>query len=229
MEVDLIANLSWAPKLKHDGRRDRLTMAGTQLFHPTCNGTQGTLPFARRIVALFTVLASLGLAAPGKASAQEARATYQVKAALLFNLLKFVEWPGDAPADPHAKWVIGFVGDSPINVQMAYLFEGRKVLGRDLEVKRFQAADNLRNCNILFISASERKRLPSIFEALRGSSVLTVADMDHFVDSGGMVQFVVEEDRVRLTIDASATSHARLKISSKLLSLARVVARAEHE
>ncbi len=148
---------------------------------------------------------------------------YQVKAAYLFNFLKFVEWPDDPAADPHGKWVIGFVGDSPIGDELTQLVEGKNVLGRDLQVKKFQAADNLRGCNILFISESEKKRLPSILAALRGSSVLTVADMDNFIGLGGMVQFVVEDARVRVTIDVGATGRARLRVSSKLLALARAV------
>lgn len=162
-------------------------------------------------------------------SAGQSPTEYQVKAAFLFNFLKFVEWPDDGPADSHAKWVIGFVGDSPISDELTRLAGGKNVMGRELEVKKFQDADSQRGCNILFISTSEKKRLPNILEGLRGANVLTVGDMDHFVGSGGMVQFVVEEDRVRLAIDVSATSHARLKISSKLLSLARVVAGAERE
>jgi hypothetical protein len=148
---------------------------------------------------------------------------YQVKAAYLLNFLKFVEWPDDAAADPHGKWVIGFVGESPVGGELARLVEGKNVLGRDLQVKKFQAADNLRACNILFISESEKKHLPSILAALSGSSVLTVADMDNFIGSGGMVQLVVEEARVRLTIDVGATGRARLKVSSKLLALAQAV------
>jgi hypothetical protein len=67
------------------------------------------------------------------------------------------------------------------------------------------------------------KRLPAILTVLRGSSVLTVADMDNFIGSGGMVQFVVEDARVRVAIDVGATTRARLKVSSKLLLLAHVV------
>jgi hypothetical protein len=92
-----------------------------------------------------------------------------------------------------------------------------------LQVKEFQATDNLRDCNILYISASEKKRLPSILAELRGSSVLTVADMDNFIGGGGMIQFVVEDARVRVAIDVGSTSRAHLKVSSKLLALARVV------
>jgi hypothetical protein len=160
-------------------------------------------------------------------SADQSPTEYQVKAAYLFNFLKFVEWPEDPGSDPHGKWVIGFVGDTPIGDELARLVEGKNVLGRDLLIKKLQAADNLRACNILFISESEKKRLPSLLAALHGSSVLTVADMDNFIGSGGMVQFLVEDARVRVAIDVSATERARLKVSSKLLLLAHVVAGTE--
>lgn len=148
---------------------------------------------------------------------------YQVKAAYLFNFLKFVEWPEDPSTDPRGKWVIGFVGDTPIADELTRLVEGKIVLGRDLQVKKFQAADHLHGCNILFISESEKKRLPSILAELRDSSVLTVADMSDFTSLGGMIQFVLEDSRVRLAIDVGATGRAHLKVSSKLLSLARSV------
>jgi hypothetical protein len=152
---------------------------------------------------------------------------YQVKAAFLFNFLKFVEWPGDAAVDPQAKWVIGIVGDTPVSYQLSYLFAGKNVMGRDVQVKQFQEADNLRSCNILFIGSAERKRLPFILAGLHGSNVLTVGDMDHFIESGGMVQFVDEDSHVRISIDVGATSRAHLKVSSKLLALARTVTSAE--
>ena len=162
------------------------------------------------------------LAGSGVHSAQSAT-EYQVKAAYLFNFLKFVEWPEEPGADPHAKWVIGFVGETPVSEELSRLVEGKNVLGRDLQVRRFQAAENARACNILFISESEKRRLPGILAALRGSSVLTVADMDGFIDSGGMVAFFVEDSRVKVAIDVAATGRAKLKVSSKLLALVHVV------
>jgi len=159
--------------------------------------------------------------------AKEAPTEYQVKAAYLFNFLKFVEWPGDAPADSHGRWVIGIVGDNPLGAELAQIISGKFFQGHDLEVKRFQPGEDLHACHILFIGASEKKRLPSILAALSGSSVLTVADMDHFIESGGMIQFVIEDKRVRFAIDVGASSRARLKVSSKLLSLARTVTETE--
>ena len=178
----------------------------------------------RRFACLAALLLAAQLPPANRAAcADESPTEYQVKAAYLFNFLKFVEWPDDPAADPHGKWVIGFIGETSIGGELTRLAEGKNVLGRDLQVKQFQPADNLRGCNILFIGATEKKRLPEILGELRGSTVLTVADMDNFIGSGGMIQFVVEDARVRVAIDVGATGRARLKVSSKLLSLARVV------
>jgi hypothetical protein len=78
------------------------------------------------------------------AGADQSPTEYQVKAAYLFNFLKLVEWPDDPAGDPHGKWAIGFVGDSPIADELARLVEGKNVLGRDLLVKKFQDAYNPR-------------------------------------------------------------------------------------
>jgi hypothetical protein len=155
--------------------------------------------------------------------AQEAPTEYQVKAAYLFNFLKFVEWPGDPLVDTHARWVIGIVGANPFGDELTQIVSGKTVQGHELLVRRFQSGEDLHTCHVLFISASEKKRLPSMLAALSGSSVLTVGDMDDFIESGGMIQFVMEEKRVRFAIDVGASSQAGLKVSSKLLSLARTV------
>ena len=89
----------------------------------------------------------------------------------------------------------------------------------------YRTGEDLRGANILFISASERKKLPMILSSLRGSSVLTVADIAEFTRSGRDDSFLNENDRVRFAINVDATSRARLKMSSKLLSLAKVVRR----
>jgi uncharacterized protein DUF4154 len=172
-----------------------------------------------QLALLFLTVPFMGLAT----CYSQAPTEYQVKAAYIFNFFKFVEWPDDAPREPHAKWVVGFAGDSAVGEEFARLFDGKPVLGRDLQIKKVQNADAMRACSILFISQSEKKRLPSVLAALRGMSVLTVSDIDGFVGSGGMIQLFVEDTRVRMSIDVSATSRARLKISSKMLLLAHVV------
>jgi hypothetical protein len=177
----------------------------------------------RLLAALLTLLLTIHLAATPQGQAQIALTEYQVKAAYLFNFLKFVEYPNESFADPLAPIVIGVVGDDPFGSALPQVVTGKTVQGRDLVIRNYRDGEELRGAHILFISASEKKRLPMIFSNLHGSSVLTVADMEGFLDAGGMIQFLNENDRVRFAINLDATTQARLKLSSKLLSLAKVV------
>jgi uncharacterized protein DUF4154 len=172
----------------------------------------------RRVLPISLSLALVFVALPARA--QEGVSEYQVKAAYLFNFLKFVEWPEDAFSDALAPFVIGVVGEDPFGNSLPQVVIGKTVQGRDLVIRVFHAGEDLRSAHILFISASEKKRLPVILSPLRGSSVLTVADMEGFAESGGMIQFVSENNRVRFAINADSARRARLRISSKLLSLA---------
>jgi hypothetical protein len=177
---------------------------------------------AIRIAWSLSLLLCIHFGPPLTASAQDTIPEYQVKAAYLYNFLKFVEWPSDAFTDSLAPIVIGVLGDDPFGTALPEVVIGKTVQGRDLVIRRYRAGENLRGATILFISISEKKRLPQIVAGLRGSTVLTVADMDGFLDAGGMIQFLSENDLVRFAINVDAVSAARLKVSSKLLSLARV-------
>jgi YfiR/HmsC-like len=177
----------------------------------------------RYLAALLTMLLAIHLVATLPGHAQVALTEYQVKAAYLFNFLKFVEYPNESFADPLAPIVIGVLGDDPFGSALPQVVTGKTVQGRDLVTRSYRAGEDLRGAHILFISASEKKRLPVILSSLHGSTVLTVSDMEGFLDAGGMVQFLNENDRVRFAINVDATSRAKLKLSSKLLSLAKVV------
>ena len=205
-------------------RSIRSTTRSAHCLARPCNSNLRSHASGRRVACLAALLLVVYFPLANRAvHADQSPTEYQVKAAYLFNFLKFVEWPDDPGGDPHAKWVIGFIGDTPIGEELTRLADGKNVLGRELQIKRFRAPENLRACNVLFISESEKKRLPVILAELRGSSVLTVADMDDFIGEGGMIQFVVEDARVRVAIDVGATGRARLRVSSKLLALARMV------
>lgn len=156
------------------------------------------------------------------ALAQETLPEYQVKAAYLFNFLKFVEWPEEAFPDPLAPIVIGICGEDLFGNSLPQVIIGKTVQGRDLVIHKYRAGEDMRGAHILFVGPSEKKRFPQILSSLHGVSVLTVADTEGFLEAGGMIQFVSENDRVRFAINVDAASRAKLKMSSKLLSLARV-------
>lgn len=175
------------------------------------------------IAGFLTLLLSIPLVTAPEGYAQDALSEYQVKAAYLFNFLKFVEYPNESFADPLAPIVIGVVGEDPFGNALPQVVIGKTVQGRDLVIRGYRTGEDLRGAHILFISTSERKRIPLILSTLRGSSVLTVADTEGFLDAGGMIQFLSENNRVRFAINVDATSRAKLKMSSKLLSLAKVI------
>lgn len=178
-----------------------------------------SLSRSARALALEVWLLSCG-ALPGQtlaASAQE----YQVKAAFLYNFAKFVDWPGE-PAGTSAPLVITVFGKDPFGPALENIVLGRTVNGRRLVIRRTSRLEELLPCHILFISSSEKRRLAEILQALRGTSVLTVGDMEEFLQLGGSVRFFVEENKVRFGINLEAARRTELKISSKLLSLARL-------
>jgi hypothetical protein len=189
----------------------------------TRSETRPSLLRFRRIGTLLGLMFSLQLVNALQVHAQDALSEYQVKAAYLFNFLKFVEWPDESFADPIAPIVIGVVGEDPFGNALPQVIIGKTVQGRDLVIRIYHTGEDLRGAHILFISASERKRLPMILSSLRGSNVLTVADTAGFLDAGGMIQFLNENGRVRFAINVDAAGRAKLKMSSKLLSLAKVV------
>jgi hypothetical protein len=173
-------------------------------------------------VVLLSLLVSAQLVVSPKGNAQDSVSEYRVKAAYLFNFIKFVEWPEEAFADPLAPIVIGIVGDDPFGDALPQVVVGKTVQGRDLVIRKYRLGEDLRGSHILFISESEKKRLPQLLSSLHGSFVLTVADLDGFLAEGGMIQLFSEQNRIRFAINVDAATRAKLKISSKLLSLARV-------
>lgn len=150
---------------------------------------------------------------------------YQVKAADLINFPKYVDWPEKAFASSNSPITIAVFGDN--NVTEAFqtmLGGGTEIGGHPLLLKRINSeADITTNCQILYIAASERSRVPAILEKLGGSSVLTVGESDNFLEQGGMINFVPQNRRIRLQVNLTAASQAHLRISSRLLKVADLV------
>lgn len=148
---------------------------------------------------------------------------YQVKAAFLYNFAKFVEWPA-APAGPSPdRLALCIIGQDPFGDVLDQLTKGKTVNGRELVVRRLTGSEEAQGCQMVFIAASERRRIPAILEGLRRADVLTVGETESFAQLGGVINFVRQGDRVHFEINLDAAERAGLRISSKLLSLAKIV------
>lgn len=160
--------------------------------------------------------------ASAPALAQGRTDEYQIKAAFLYNFSKFAEWPDEAQSTS-APFVIGIVGEDPFGPALDNLVQGKNWNGRRIAVKRLDAKGNFHGCHILYISNSERTEVPRILAAVKGEHVLTVGEFDRFLRQGGSIAFDIEDDRIRITINLIAAEASGIKLSSKLLGLARVM------
>lgn len=148
---------------------------------------------------------------------------YHVKAAFLYNFAKFVEWPAPTFKNDKDPLRICVLGQNPFGGILRETVEGKTVLGRAFLVAEVPEASQAAGCQILFVSSSEQKRFRSIVAQLRTSPILMVGETEGFANQGGIVNFKLENGRVRLEINVEAAETAKLHISSKVLSLAQIV------
>jgi hypothetical protein len=150
---------------------------------------------------------------------------YQVKATYLYNFGRFVRWPGTVPAAKGDSFSVCVIGRDPFGSILDSTLAGESLDGKPVVLRRIAKPQEAGECRILFISSTEEKHLNEILTALDQSGVLTVSDMPGFTRRGGMIQFVLDGDRVRFEINLTSTESARLTLSSELLKVAASVKR----
>ena len=147
---------------------------------------------------------------------------YAVKAAYLYNFAKFVEWPTQAFPSTTSPLVLCIVGKDPFGETLDTI-AGKSVREWTLVVQHFAKVEESTGCHILFISASESSHLKTVLNQLKNAPILTVSDIDGFVEAGGMIGLVDVDQHIRFNINLLAVQRADLKISSQLLKLGKVV------
>ena len=148
---------------------------------------------------------------------------YKLKAAMLYNLTKYVEWPDSAYAGSHAPIFLCILGQDPFANSLTSIVSTETVNSRAILLRHLQRDTDTKGCHVLYIGSSERKSTPRILSALNGTGILTVGEMTQFAALGGMIQFSLQDQHVRFDINLNAASRAGLSISSKLLALAQIV------
>jgi len=165
---------------------------------------------------------------------------YQVKAAFLYNFIKFVDWPEEKLADVNEPIIIGIIGKDSFS-DIFEALEDKKIKNKMVIVQKFKGFEELkkdgqhaqaeleaqiqriRKCHLLFVCSSETNSEKDIINSVRGHNVLTVGEREDFMESGGIINFVVEEKKVRFEVNLDACEKEKLKISSQLLKLAKKV------
>jgi hypothetical protein len=176
------------------------------------------VPSLRQALLVGLALCSAGVGVPLGAQSASAPA---LKAAFLLQFVKFTEWPQDAVA-PEAPLVLCVVEDSEVARQLEQVARGRDVQGHSLSVRRMNAGGLLQTCQMVYVGVNARAAL-QVIETARAEPVLTVSDYPDFAARGGTAQFYVEDGRIRFAVNLESAQRSRLRLSSRLLSLARIV------
>jgi hypothetical protein len=184
---------------------------------------------ARRLGILILV-ATMTLNLAPSADAQTGDASdsseYLIKAGFIYNFAKFVEWPSTSFPQPDAPIVIGVLGTDPFGNVLDRIVADKKIGSRGFVVRRYKWSKDLkdlRECQILFVSSSEKVHTDEILEFVKWLPILTIGETPGFAERGGVIRFTVEDNRVRFEVSVDAAHNANLNISSRLLTLAKII------
>jgi hypothetical protein len=148
---------------------------------------------------------------------------YELKAAFLLNFARLVEWPSAAFPDAAAPLTIGIFGGDPFDGSLRSMVNGERVQGRLLRVRRVDSVSDARTCQLLFLPVDQSERLRALRRELGEAAVLLVGETQGFARRGGSINFYPESGRIRFEVNRRAAERAGLRLSSRLLRLARLV------
>ena len=149
---------------------------------------------------------------------------YTIKAAFLYHFLTYIDWPEGTFTDSKQPFVIGVFETDPFGAVLDKIAATKNVAGRPIEIRRLNSTDKLLECHIVFMAGTvDAAAQKNVLRALENSHVLCVGETDDFVELGGAAQFFVEGNKVRFAFNTDVVDRNNLKVSSKLLSLAKIV------
>jgi hypothetical protein len=181
----------------------------------------------RAVVALLPILlAGVTLNAQNTSGSSE----YLIKAGFIYNFANLVQWPSTSFAQPDSPIVIVILGEDHFGATLDHALEGKKVNARPFVIKRARSVSELqralgpqKECQILYVSSSEMSHLSEAIQMLRGVPVLTIGETPGFAKNGGIINLILEDNKVRFEVNVQAAKEADLNISSRLLALARII------
>jgi hypothetical protein len=167
-------------------------------------------------------LAALPIARVGAATTTSA-STSELKAAFVLNFVRFTEWP--AEATPGNAPMIVCLMDPDVARAFEQIVKGRTANNREIQSRWTRKDPELRGCQVAYVTGLDDKRSSEVIAMLQDSPVLTISDDEQFAARGGMANLFIEHDNIGIAVNVAAVQRAKLQVSSKLLSLARIVRR----
>lgn len=157
------------------------------------------------------------------AQTSDTETEYRIKALYLFNFAKETEWAAFCFPSSSTPMIIAIVGEDPFGGVIDGALAGKKIGSRSIVIKRFDTVDDIDMCHILFVSESEQKNMDRVVEAAKFWYALTVADFRPFAEKGGIINFIIQNERIRIEYNPAAARDSFIKVSPEIRRVAKVV------
>jgi hypothetical protein len=157
----------------------------------------------------------------------ESEKEYKIKAAFLYNFAQFVTWPSNLTTSKSDEFNFCMYGNSPILNSLQLSLSGKQVQEHDIVFSHIHTSEAIQQCHLIFIGTSKQEWVTSLRKSLIGKPILTIAEFDQFSETGGMIQFFLQDNKVRFAINPAEVDRAHLQMSSKLLRLATIISKGD--
>jgi YfiR/HmsC-like len=200
--------------------------AGSALGAPAAGSrsTSRALRWVALLAVFFLLLAGVGK----RTGAQTAAEEYRVKAAFIFHFAQLVDWPAEKPTGTDHSLVLCTLGEDPFQGVLEGTVAGKAIGNRIVRIRHLGEPQDMQACQIVFLGRAQGKRIPMLVANLHNAPVLTVGETAGFLDAGGMIDFLLEDNKLRFEVNLEAAESADLKIGSRLLVLAQRVVGESH-
>ena len=175
------------------------------------------------LIGLFLAASNLNGPSAEEIGRNPAPTENEVRAAFLYNFIKFASWPQKAFTDSREPIVIGIIGHDPFGNLLDSMVKDRTIQSRKLMIRRYPRIEDYADCHVLYIGFNEKRYQVAILQHLNGKPVLTIGAREGFTRLGGMINFVTIQNQVGFEINLDAVEKSNLEISAKLLKLAKII------
>lgn len=179
------------------------------------------------VLVVFVICAAFAFPSLAQVADSADSSEYLIKAGFIYNFANLMQWPANTFSNPDSPIVVGILGADTSGGILDEVLAGKKVNGRSFSVKHLKRGMDLKGCNIVFVSASESAHLDEIFRLLKNLPILTIGETPSFAERGGIINFILINDKVRFEVNVEAAKQADISISSRLLALAKIVPQAD--
>lgn len=161
----------------------------------------------------------LSMTVLGSALAQE-RPTHEIHAAMLYNFIKYVQWPNEG--DP-GEFVVGVIGDDDLFATLKQWYDGKPKGAKKYTIKKLASAAEASECQVVYVGKSKNKEFENIKNNISGKSVLTITDGNGMGQKGSCINFKVIDGKLKFELNQGVVTSSNLKVSGQLTSMAILI------